>query len=56
MLTEPEKEEFKELQKYIKLCSLGDRPQSPAALKLKRYTELKNKYHANRSTNKKISG
>lgn len=44
-MNEIELEEFYELQKYIELCSMGDRPMSPSAIKLERYFELKDKFY-----------
>jgi len=35
-----EKEELEQLRRYVEDCSLGDRPISPAAQKLKRLWEL----------------
>lgn len=50
-MTQEEKEEFYSLQKYIGDCSGGDRPISPAARKLARYLELKEKINAEKSQN-----
>jgi hypothetical protein len=42
-LSNEEREELNGLQKYMDLCSMGDRPQSPSADKLQRYLYLKQK-------------
>lgn len=39
-LTESERRELDQLRAYDRLCSLGDRPQSPAVAKLRRLAEL----------------
>jgi hypothetical protein len=50
-MTATELEEFYDLQNYILSCRDGDRPMSPAAAKLERYFELKDKLHEERCKN-----
>jgi len=41
--TKSEQLELNELSEYMELCSLGDRPMSPKAERLRRYLYLKEK-------------